>query len=442
MNNVLRCTLVLALTLLTTATVSAQMHYVGGDLSLLSKYEQQGAQYKDRDGKAIGDLLTYVKEQGWNTIRVRLMVDPSKVNDETTGHNRMVVQDLDYVKALGARIKAAGLRLLLDFHYSDTWADPGAQWTPDAWKTLNDTQLQDKVYEYTRDCLTQLVEAGATPDFIQTGNEISYGMLWGTKGSSANRCYTSSDQKNWNRFFALLRKAGQACREVCPRAKIILHSERAPKPSVLTDYFDRMKTAGIDYDIIGLSFYPYHHGNLNVLETAIKLIENRNYGKDIQVVEMGYYHKWQPSDVSFDYSATYPISHEGQRKFTADLIAMLLNHPTVNGLSWWYAEANAKGCKGDLNSGWYNAGLFDNETGRALPALYELQSFNPYPNLTGDVNGDGTVDVADISAIITFMASATVPLPSGGAGGGPADVNGDGSVDVADISAVITIMAS
>jgi arabinogalactan endo-1,4-beta-galactosidase len=428
-----KCKVILALFLLlvTPIVVNGQTHYVGGDISLLTKYESQKAQYKDINGKTISDLLPFLKEQGWNTIRVRLMVDPSKSDDQ-----KSVVQDLDYVKTLGARIKAAGLRFLLDFHYSDTWADPGAQWTPDAWKTLNDTQLQEQLYEYTRDCLQQLVEAGATPDFIQTGNEISYGMLWGTKGTNANRCYTTSDQANWNRFFQLLRKAAQACREVCPKAQIIIHSERAPKPNVLTDYFDRMKKAAIDYDIIGLSFYPFFHGELSVLETAIKQLENKKYGKDIQVVEMGYPSKWAVPGTSYDYTKVYPYSAEGQRAFTADLIAMLLKHPQVNGLSWWYAEANAKGCNGDLNSGWYNAGLFDNETGRALPALYELKSFTEghEDKAEGDVNGDCTVDVADISAIISTMAG-TVTYES-------ADVNGDKTVDVADISAVITIMAN
>ncbi|MBR3480438.1 MAG: glycosyl hydrolase 53 family protein [Prevotella sp.] len=431
----------LAFAMMVAGTAEAQnsaIHYVGGDISLLTKYETQKAQYKDLNGKTISALLPYLKEQGWNTIRVRLMVDPSKSDDP-----KSVIQDLDYVKALGARIKAAGLRFLLDFHYSDTWADPGSQWTPDAWKSLNDTQLQEQIYVYTRDCLQQLVDAGAKPDFIQTGNEISYGMLWGTKaavgGNQTNRCYTTSPQANWDRFFRLLRRAGEACREVCPQAKIILHSERAPKPGVLTDYFDRMKNANIDYDIIGLSFYPYFHGNMSVLETAIKQLEAKNYGKDIQVVEMGYPSKWAVQGTTYDYTSVYPYSAEGQRAFTADLIAMLKKHPQVNGLSWWYAEANAKGCNGDLNSGWYNAGLFDNETGRALPALYELKSFNDgyEETVKGDVNGDGVVDVADISAIISVMANGSADVSSASA-----DVNEDGTVDVADISAVITIMAS
>ena len=412
----------------------SQTHYVGGDISMLTKYESQRAQYKDIDGKTVSNLLTFLKEQGWNTLRVRLMVDPTNSDDP-----RLVIQDLDYVKALGARIKAEGLRFMLDFHYSDTWADPAKQWTPQAWLSLGDTQLQTKLYEYTRDCLKELKDAGATPDFIQTGNEISYGMLWGKEGSSANRCFSTSDQANWNRFFQLLRKAAQACREVCPEAKIIIHSERTPKPNVLTDYFNRITTAGIDYDIIGLSYYPYFHGNLSVLETAIKQLEDRNYGKDIQVVEMGYPSKWAVPGTTYDYSAVYPYSANGQKAFTADLIAMLKNHPSVNGLSWWYAEANAKGCTGDLKSNWYNAGLFDNETGRALPALYELKSLTDGDQqaLKGDVNGDGAVNVADISAIIDVMAGDEGSEARAKA----ADVNGDGAVNVADISAVITIMA-
>ena len=122
---------------------------------------------------------------------------------------------------------------MLDFHYSDTWADPAKQWTPDQWKSLSDDDLYKKIYEYTKDCLEQMKEAGATPDLIQTGNEISYGMLWGTeataKGNDKNRCYTNSPAANWERFITLLKEAGKACREVCPQAQIIIHSERTPK---------------------------------------------------------------------------------------------------------------------------------------------------------------------------------------------------------------------
>ena len=363
----------------TTSIDSITLHvpalkFTGGDLSLLTKYENQGAQYKNRTGGNISDLLTFLKQQGWNTVRVRLMVDPSNTDDP-----KSVVQDLGYVVDLGRRIKAAGLLFMLDFHYSDTWADPGSQWTPASWASLNDAQLQTKIYEYTRDCLQQLNAAGASPDFIQTGNEISYGMLWGTKAAvgsnQTNRCYTTSSTANWNRFIALLKQAGKACREVCPRAKIIIHSERTPKAGVLTDFFDRMKTAGLDYDIIGLSYYPYFHGNLATLRTALRSLVNKNYGKDIQIVETGYPSQWAVPGTSYDYTATYPYSVAGQKKYVTDLIALLNEFPQVNGLSWWYAEANACGCTGDLKNGWYNAGLFDNSTGKALDALYTIGTY-------------------------------------------------------------------
>ena len=321
--------------------------------------------YKDKNGNAV-QPLPFFKGQGLNAMRVRLFVDPSLDNDKA------VCQDLEYVKALGKRIKDQGMAFMLDFHYSDTWADPGKQWTPDAWKTLSDAELYEKIYEYSKDCLQQLKDAGATPDFIQTGNEISYGMLWGIKGTTANRCYTNSSDANWTRFFNLLKKAGQACREECPNAKIIIHSERTPKPSVLTDFFDRMKNAEIDYDIIGLSYYPEHHGNLATLETALTSLENKNYGKDIMIVETGYSYAWSIGG-EYDYTATYPYTEEGQRQFTADLIAKLNGHSSVKGLFWWWPEDN--GNKG-VTSSWWNAALYNHNTGQPYAAFYELKNFN------------------------------------------------------------------
>jgi arabinogalactan endo-1,4-beta-galactosidase len=277
------------------------------------------------------------------------------------------------VKALGKRIKDAGMLLMLDFHYSDTWADPAKQWTPAEWLSLNNDQLYTKIYEYTKDCLEQMNAAGASPDFIQTGNEISYGMLWGATGSNANRCYVNSDA-NWPRFTTLLKQAGKACREICPQAKIILHIERVAQPNVIVNFYNQMKNKGVDYDIIGLSYYPYFHGDLSKLETAISTVET-NFNKPIQIVETGYPSQYAIGGSTFDYTATYPYTNAGQKAFTADLITLLKNHPRVNGLSWWYPEANAKGCTGDLKNGWYNAGLFNNNNGKALDAFYELKNF-------------------------------------------------------------------
>jgi arabinogalactan endo-1,4-beta-galactosidase len=348
--------------------------YVGGDISLLSKYETNGAKYYDKDGVAITNMLTFLKEQGLNCMRVRLFVGPSK------GTDRAACQDLDYVKALGKRIKDAGFSFMLDFHYSDSWADPAKQYTPAAWATLTDAQLQTKIYEYTAEVLQQMNDNGTTPDFIQTGNEISYGMMWAGRSASQTswKKYYAGQSANAERFFSLLKKAGEACRDKCPSVKIVIHTERVANINYLKAFYNDMKTAGIDYDIIGLSYYPYHHGSIAQLESALGTLESNFPEKDIMLVELGYYHKWQPDDVSFNYESTYPISEAGQKAFTDALIQKLESHPKVKGIFWWMMEANEYGLNWNtqrVTDKWYNAGLFDNETGKALSALSSLKDF-------------------------------------------------------------------
>lgn len=359
-----------ALLCLTTA-VQAQK-YVGGDLSMLLKYEEQNATYLDKDGKEIADVLAFVKEQGWNTIRVRLFVDPSMDTDKN------VCQDLEYVQKLGKRIKDAGLNFLLDFHYSDTWADPEHQAMPQIFDMVN-TPAFEYIYYYTKESLEALVKAGATPDFIQTGNEVSFGMLWDVCkiGPKSDNDWSDYSDGQWEHLAKAFKNAGRACREVCPEAKIIIHTEQcANNPTLDVAFFKRIKQHEIDYDIIGTSYYPYFKGEISKLDKGLSELEKNFPDKAIQIVETGYPSKWEVQGTTFDYTKTYPYSHEGQRKYTADLITMLKKHKQVNGLNWWYAEANAKGCTGDLKEGWYNASLFDNETGKALPALYELKEFN------------------------------------------------------------------
>ena len=352
--------------------------FVGGDISLLPSYVDHGATYFDVDGNPIAQPLQYFGEQGMNAMRVRLFVNPENAPADHKGQG--VCQDLEYVKALGKQIKDAGMAFMLDFHYSDTWADPAKQWTPKAWENLSDEQLYDKIYEYTKEVLTALNEAGATPDFIQTGNEISYGMCWGKStdaASSLKKVYTNNDA-NWPRFTTLLKRAGAACREVCPEAKIIIHTERVANSGVLKAFYDRMKNYSVDYDIIELSYYPYYHGTLNTLNSALNDLEARFPEKKIMLVEVGYYHDWQPNGVSYDLSSQYPINGEGQKAFTVALLSKLESHPNVCGFFWWWMEANEKGLDWNtqrVTDNWYNAGLFDNQTGRAEPALYVLKNF-------------------------------------------------------------------
>ena len=362
---------------------------VGGDISMLTKYEAHQkkalqynvthAHYYDINGQIIPDVIPWLKEQGWNAARVRLFVNPANASAEDKGQG--VIQNLDTVKVLGKRIKAAGMKFMLDFHYSDSWADPVKQFTPAEWAGLDDEALTQKIYEYTRDCLRALKAAGATPDYIQTGNEISYGMCWGPVGTPADKllkCY-SGDEANWERFTNLLKAAGRACREECPRAKIILHTERVAKTSIMLNFYNQMRDKQVDYDIIGLSYYPYFHGALSVISNALNNVANNYPDKDIMIVETGYSYHYKVGDM--DYSSTWPLTYEGQRKFTADLIARIKPYRQVKGLFWWFPEANEYGLGGSLwnilhvNDNWYNAGLWDHETGKATPALYELKNF-------------------------------------------------------------------
>ena len=368
--------------LLCSLTSTHAQKYVGGDLSVLLKYEEQKATYLDKDGKAIADVLAFVKEQGWNTVRMRLFADPSKDTDKN------VCQDIQYVKSLGKRIKAAGLYFMLDFHYSDTWADPEHQTMPLEWGMIN-TPAFEYIYTYTKTNLEALVTAAATPDFIQIGNEISFGMLWDGCKVSANSNWTAYEDTNWDHFSTALKNASKACREMCPEAKIVIHTEQcANNPTLDVAFFKRIQQYDIDYDIIGTSYYPYFKGPLANLDKGLSELEKNFPDKQIQLVETGYPSKWEVKGSTYDYTKTYPYSHEGQRQYAADLIATLKKPPQVNGLSWWYAEANAKGCTGSLAEGWYNASLFDNETGRALPALYELKAFDDGSTGIGSISAD------------------------------------------------------
>lgn len=356
------------------ASSNVQM-YVGGDVSLLAKYEAHGTKWLDGNGEATGDLLLYMRDKGkMNTVRLRLFVDPSKASADERGWG--AVQDLDYVKTLGKRVKDADMQLLLDFHYSDSWADPAKQFTPDEWAGLDENALYTKIYDYTADVLRQMVAAGATPDLIQTGNEISYGMLWGKQGTSdMKKCYMGSND-NWQRFTTLLKKAGKACRDVCPEAKIILHTERVATPDVQANFYTQMKAAAIDYDIIGLSYYPYYHGDMRALDIALSRLERQFADKRIMIVETGYGHNANQPKGDYDISAAYSLTSAGQQSFARDLVAKLKAHPNVNGLIWWSMESNEYGATTPTMSYWYECSLFDNQTGKVLPAFFELGNLN------------------------------------------------------------------
>ena len=356
--------------ILTCLAGNAAPKYLGGDISLLTKYEEHGAIYYNENGTRITNMLSYLKGQGMNAMRVRLFVDPSKAGAEDQGEG--VCQDLPYVLALGQRIKAIGFNLLLDIHYSDTWTDPGQHSTPASWTVTS--ALADSVYSYTKRVLYAMIAADATPDFIQVGNELTYGMLWPT-----GHCYPSGanyGNGTFANFANYLKRGIQACREVCPAAKVVVHTEMS-RVSNVTSFYNTLKSYTDDYDIIGLSYYPYWHGDLSVLDGLLATLESTYPSKRIQIVETGYPHAYYPDGASYDLQSTWPATEAGQKAFTTALVATLNAHNNVNGLYWWFPEANEYGINytNAVTTSWYNNGWWDNATGQVMDALFETLAF-------------------------------------------------------------------
>ena len=344
--------------------------YLGADISMLTAYEtisEAGHQvtYKDIDGTQ-SDVLSLLKKYGMNSMRVRLFVNPTM--------QKAVIQDIDYVKKLGKRIKDAGLSFVLDFHYSDTWADPAAQSVPAEWGNLSVDEYTEKLYSYTKEVLEDFVREGVVPDMIQTGNEISYGLMY---SSSSGLFVDYLSDKNWDKFAAMLKSAGKACREVCPSAKIILHIERVPQPLNCAKFANYMKQYEVDYDIFGLSYYPMYHGNLAYLETALNKIEEAT-DKTIMIMETGYITAYYPTDAKYDCQSIWLATESGQSLFIEQLVAKLNTHERVKGLYYWFPEENESASLGwtDLLDGWTNRGLFNNQTGNAVDAITKFAAFN------------------------------------------------------------------
>ena len=365
-----RSYLLLAVLLFSSLTSISINKYVGGDISLLPKYEERGAIYYNENGTRITNMLNYLKTSGLNAMRVRLFVDPSMAGAEDQGEG--VCQDLPFVLALSQRIKTAGFDLLLDIHYSDTWTDPGQHSTPSSWSVAS--ALADSVYSYTRRVLNAMIAVGAAPDFIQVGNEVTYGMLWPT-----GHCYPNGGNYGSGTFetFANYLKQGiKACREVCPTAKIVVHTEMSRSSNVIS-FYNTLKNYTTDFDIIGLSYYPYWHGGLSTLNDLLTTLETSYPAKKIQIVETGYPHAYYPSGASYDLQSTWPATEAGQKAFAAALIEVLNAHSSVNGLYWWFPEANEYGINyvNHVTTDWYNCGWWDNQNGQVMDALFEMPKF-------------------------------------------------------------------
>ena len=244
----------------------------GGDVSWLPQMEATGFKFFESDGTET-DCLEILKNRGMNTVRLRVFVHPS--NNPQSGHCSK-----EETVAMAVRAKNLGMKVMIDFHYSDTWADPANQTKPAAWANCTFAALKDSVYQHTYDVLSALKTAGVTPTWVQIGNEIPSGMLW-PEGS-----YT-----NFGQLSALVNKGYDATKDIDPTIKVIVHIDKGNDNARFRWFFDLAVANGMKFDIIGASYYPYWLGSdytatINDLETNLNDMVTR-YDKDVMVVEVG-----------------------------------------------------------------------------------------------------------------------------------------------------------
>ena len=239
----------------------------GADVSSRPSLERSGVVFHDKEGKE-ADLIEILAENGVQCIRVRIWVAPYDQNGNGYGGGNC---DLDNAIEIGRRAKAQNIGLLVDFHYSDFWADPSRQTLPKAWKGQTKEELTQTIYNYTYDSLKQLKDNGIIIDYVQIGNEINNGIC-GQSGLESS-C-------------ELLKSASKAVKEAVPEAKVVVHFTDPGR-------FDFcwaakvLEKGCVDYDVFATSYYPYWHGSLEALKTNLKTI-TENYGKQVMIAETSY----------------------------------------------------------------------------------------------------------------------------------------------------------
>jgi arabinogalactan endo-1,4-beta-galactosidase len=244
----------------------------GADIGWLSQMETTGYNFFDTNGTQM-ECLDILQSRQINTVRLRVWVNPS--NDKINGHCSK-----KEVAEMALRAKNRGMRVMIDFHYSDSWADPGKQNKPAAWASHSFSQLLNDVYNHTYEVLDTLKAIGATPDWAQIGNEISGGMLW-PDGST----------NNWDQLAQLLNKGYDATKAVDTGIKVVIQINNGQDNSLFRWFFDNAESRNVNYDIIGMSYYPYWDGQdytetIDALGNNMKDMVSR-YGKPVMVVETG-----------------------------------------------------------------------------------------------------------------------------------------------------------
>ena len=321
----------------------------GIDVSSVLAEEASGVKYYDFDGKET-DLFRLLADNGINTIRVRVWNHP--YDDEGRGFGGGNC-DINTAVEIGRRAAAAGQKLLVDFHYSDFWADPGKQMVPRAWAGMEIEEKTEAVFQFTKDCLTQLKEAGVDVCMVQTGNETN-GKLCG--------------EKTWMSIAFLMDAGARATREVYPEALVALHFANPENADSYRTYARKMdyyeKNGLIHYDVFATSYYPYWHGTLENLSAILTEIA-QTYGKKVMVMETSW--AWTEEDLDFSANTigggsgvtrNYPFTPQGQANCVRDITDTVVNGtPSGIGVVYW-------------EGAWIPVGTDSREENRALWEQY------------------------------------------------------------------------
>lgn len=354
----------------------------GADISSLAAVEAAGGQCREQG--QVRDCLAILKDHGFNYVRLRLWQDPSDSNGVSYGGGN---NDLATVTALAVRAKALGFKLLVDLHYSDFWADPGHQLKPKNWQALDMDSLADAVYHYSHDVIVHLQNAGAGPDMVQIGNEIGGGMLW-PEGKSWGQ-----GGGEFDRLSRLLKAGSDGVRDAARQPiELMLHLAEGGDNSFCRWWFDAITARGVEFDLIGLSYYPYWGGPVAQLQANMTDLASR-YAKPVVVVETAYAFTLDNGDQVTNVfgpeqavNGGYPATVAGQRDAVQELLTAIMAVPGNQGLGLFYWEpvwlpvdatwATAAGLdylgddsgSGQQGSGWENQALFDFD-GNALESL-------------------------------------------------------------------------
>ena len=368
------------------------MKFVKGmDLSTLLELERCGAKYYDNGEER--DLLAIMKSYDVDTIRIRLWNDPWSETGESYGAGE---NDLKTSLEIAKRVTAAGFGVLLNFHYSDFWADPGKQIKPKAWADYGVKELEQAVYDYTLESMRTFLDAGVNITMVQVGNELSNGLLW-----------PEGKVPNYDNSATFVNAGIRAVRKADAAIPVMIHLDNGGNNALYREWFDNFTKRGEDFEIIGLSYYPFWHGSLQMLNDNMNDIAER-YGKDLVIAEvsMGYtmedYKNYEKlSDEERKGYATrpalvekieYPMTKQGQYDFMEDFLNRISHIKGGKGKGFFYWEpawipvpgsgwATPASLKymndpGPCGNEWANQALFDYD-GNALPTLSLIRDFKP-----------------------------------------------------------------